>query len=71
MFEVNLHYVARAGTGELGVFLERERVDDDRQRRLDHRLAGKPMQAAYGAAKAGLASLARSVGASTAETGFA
>ena len=61
MFEVNLHYVARAVRASLRVFLEQRTGGTIVSVGSITAIAGSPMQAAYGAAKAGLASLARSV----------
>ena len=61
MFEVNLHYVARAVRASLPVFLEQRTGGTIVSVGSITAIAGSPMQAAYGAAKAGLASLARSV----------
>jgi 3-oxoacyl-[acyl-carrier protein] reductase len=63
MFEVNLHYVARTVRTTLGVFLEQGTGGTIVSVGSIAASAGSPMQAAYGAAKAGLASLARSVAA--------
>jgi 3-oxoacyl-[acyl-carrier protein] reductase len=63
MFDVNLHYVARAVRATLRVFLEQGTGGTIVSVGSITALAGSPMQAAYGAAKAGLASLARSVAA--------
>jgi 3-oxoacyl-[acyl-carrier protein] reductase len=61
MFDLNLRYVAEAVRAALRVFLAQGTGGTIVQHRLDRRLAGSPGQAAYGAAKAGLANLARSV----------
>jgi 3-oxoacyl-[acyl-carrier protein] reductase len=61
MFEVNLHYVARAVRSTLRVFLEQGTGGTIVSIGSIAASAGSSMQAAYGAAKAGLASLARSV----------
>jgi 3-oxoacyl-[acyl-carrier protein] reductase len=61
MFEVNLHYVARAVRSALRVFLAQGRGGTIVSVGSITAAAANPMQAAYGAAKAGLASLARSV----------
>jgi 3-oxoacyl-[acyl-carrier protein] reductase len=66
MFDVNLHYVARAVRTTLRMFLEQGTGGTIVSVGSITAVAGSPMQAAYGAAKAGLASLARSV---TAEYG--
>ena len=63
MFEVNLHYVARAVRASLRVFLEQGTGGTIVSVGSITALAGSPEQSAYGAAKAGLASLARSVAA--------
>ena len=63
MFDLNLHYVARAVRAALPVFLEQGRGGTIVSVGSIAGHAGSPMQAAYGAAKAGLASLARSVAA--------
>jgi 3-oxoacyl-[acyl-carrier protein] reductase len=63
MFDVNLHYVARAVRATLRVFLEQGTGGTIVSVGSISAVAGSPMQAAYGAAKAGLASLARSVAA--------
>jgi 3-oxoacyl-[acyl-carrier protein] reductase len=63
MFDVNLRYVARGVRAALRVFLEQGTGGTIVSVGSITGLAGSPMQAAYGAAKAGLASLARSVAA--------
>jgi 3-oxoacyl-[acyl-carrier protein] reductase len=63
MFDLNLRYVARAVRTVLRVFLEQGAGGTIVSVGSITGLAGSPMQAAYGAAKAGLASLARSVAA--------
>jgi 3-oxoacyl-[acyl-carrier protein] reductase len=63
MFDVNLRYVARAVRAALGVFIEQGDGGTIVSVGSITGIAGSPMQAAYGAAKAGLASLARSVAA--------
>jgi 3-oxoacyl-[acyl-carrier protein] reductase len=63
MFDVNLHYVARVVRATLRVFLEQGTGGTIVSVGSISGVAGSPMQAAYGAAKAGLASLARSVAA--------
>jgi 3-oxoacyl-[acyl-carrier protein] reductase len=63
MFDVNLHYVARALRATLRVFLEQATGGTIVSVGPITAVAGSPRQAAYGAAKAGLASLARSVAA--------
>jgi 3-oxoacyl-[acyl-carrier protein] reductase len=61
MFDVNLHYVARAVRATLRLFLEQGTGGTIVSVGSITAIAGSPMQAAYGASKAGLASLARSV----------
>lgn len=61
MFDVNLRYVARAVRAALRTFLEQGTGGTIVSVGSIAGVAGSPMQAAYGAAKAGLASLARSV----------
>jgi 3-oxoacyl-[acyl-carrier protein] reductase len=61
MFDLNLHYVARAVRAALRMFLEQGTGGTIVSVGSIAAVAGSPMQAAYGAAKAGLASLARSV----------
>jgi 3-oxoacyl-[acyl-carrier protein] reductase len=63
MFDVNLHYVARAVRATLRVLLEQGTGGTIVSIGSITAIAGNPTQAAYGAAKAGLASLARSVAA--------
>ena len=63
MFELNLRYVARAVRAALRVFLAQGRGGTIVSVGSIAGSAGSPMQAHYGAAKAGLASLARSVAA--------
>jgi 3-oxoacyl-[acyl-carrier protein] reductase len=63
MFEVNLQYVARAVRAALRVFLEQGPGGTIVSVGSIAAVVGSPTQAAYGAAKAGLASLARSVAA--------
>ena len=63
MFDLNLRYVARAVRAALGVFLAQGRGGTIVSVGSITAHVGSPMQAAYGAAKAGLASLARSVAA--------
>jgi 3-oxoacyl-[acyl-carrier protein] reductase len=70
MFELNLHYVARAVRAALPVFLEQGRGASIVSVGSITAQAGSPMQAAYGAAKAGLASLARSVAAEYSRDGI-
>jgi 3-oxoacyl-[acyl-carrier protein] reductase len=63
MFELNLLYVARAVRAALRLFLAQGRGGTIVSVGSIAGRAGSPMQAAYGAAKAGLESLARSVAA--------
>jgi 3-oxoacyl-[acyl-carrier protein] reductase len=63
MFELNLRYVARAVRAVLHVFLEQAAGGTIVSVGSITSIAANPLQAAYGAAKAGLASLARSVAA--------
>jgi 3-oxoacyl-[acyl-carrier protein] reductase len=70
MFELNLHYVARAVRAALQVFLAQGRGGTIVSVGSIAGQAGSPMQAAYGAAKAGLASLARSVAAEYSREGI-
>ena len=70
MFELNLRYVARAVRTALRVFLAQERGGTIVSVGSITSQAGSPMQAAYGAAKAGLASLARSVAAEYSRDGI-
>jgi 3-oxoacyl-[acyl-carrier protein] reductase len=63
MFDLNLHYVARAVRAALLVFLAQGRGGSIVSVGSITAHSASPMQAAYGAAKAGLASLARSVAA--------
>lgn len=70
MFDVNLHYVARAVREALRVFLEQGAGGTIVSVGSITAIAGSPMQAAYGAAKAGLASLARSVAAEYSRDGI-
>src|SRR5438034_7642718 len=63
MFDLNLRYVARAVRAALRVFLAQGRGGTIVSVGSITGCAGSPLQAAYGAAKAGLASLARSVAA--------
>jgi 3-oxoacyl-[acyl-carrier protein] reductase len=62
VFDVNLRYVARAVRAALGVFVEQGGGTIVSVGSITG-IVGSPMQSAYGAAKAGLASLARSVAA--------
>jgi len=61
MFDLNLRYVARVVRGVVRVFLGQGTGGTIVSVGSITGMAGSPMQAAYGAAKAGLASLARSV----------
>ena len=70
MFDLNLHYIARAVAATLRVFLAQGRGGTIVSVGSIAGLAGSPMQAAYGAAKAGLASLARSVAAEYSQHGI-
>jgi 3-oxoacyl-[acyl-carrier protein] reductase len=70
MFDLNLRYVARAVRAALRVFLEQGRGGTIVSVGSITAHAGSPMQAAYGAAKAGLASLARSVAAEYSREGI-
>jgi 3-oxoacyl-[acyl-carrier protein] reductase len=70
MFDLNLRYVARAVRAALRVFLEQGRGGTIVSVGSIAGQAGSPMQAAYGAAKAGLASLARSVAAEYSQEGI-
>ena len=70
MFELNLHYVARAVRAAQLVFLAQGRGGTIVSVGSIAGQAGSPMQAAYGAAKAGLASLARSVAAEYSREGI-
>jgi 3-oxoacyl-[acyl-carrier protein] reductase len=63
MFDLNLRYVARAVRAALRVFLGQGTGGTIVSVGSITGIAGSPMQAAYGAAKAGLASFARSVAA--------
>lgn len=63
MFDLNLRYVARAVGAALRIFLAQGGGGTIVSVGSIAGYAGSPMQAAYGAAKAGLASLARSVAA--------
>jgi 3-oxoacyl-[acyl-carrier protein] reductase len=63
MFDLNLRYVARALRSTLRVFLAQGRGGTIVSVGSVAGRAGSPMQSAYGAAKAGLESLARSVAA--------
>ena len=70
IFDVNLRYVARAVRATLQVFLEQGTGGTIVSVGSITAIAGSPMQAAYGAAKAGLASLARSVAAEYSRDGI-
>ena len=70
MFDVNLRYVARAVRAGLRVFLAQGRGGTIVSVGSITGHVGSPMQAAYGAAKAGLASLARSVAAEYSRDGI-
>jgi 3-oxoacyl-[acyl-carrier protein] reductase len=70
MFELNLRYVARAVRAALRVFLAQGRGGTIVSVGSITGQAGSPTQAAYGAAKAGLASLARSVAAEYSRDGI-
>jgi 3-oxoacyl-[acyl-carrier protein] reductase len=70
MFDVNLRYVARAVRAALRVFLAQGRGGTIVSVGSIAGYAGSPMQAAYGAAKAGLGSLARSVAAEYSRDGI-
>jgi 3-oxoacyl-[acyl-carrier protein] reductase len=70
MFDLNLRYVARAVRAGLCVFLEQGRGGTIVSVGSITGYAASPMQAAYGAAKAGLASLARSVAAEYSREGI-
>jgi 3-oxoacyl-[acyl-carrier protein] reductase len=61
LFDVNLRYVARAVRATLRVFLEQGTGGTIVSVGSIAAVAGSPLQAPYGAAKAGVASLARSV----------
>jgi 3-oxoacyl-[acyl-carrier protein] reductase len=70
VFDLNLRYVARAVRATLRVFLEQGTGGTIVSVGSITAVAGSPMQAAYGAAKAGLASLARSVAAEYSRDGI-
>jgi 3-oxoacyl-[acyl-carrier protein] reductase len=70
MFDVNLRYVARAVRAALRIFLDQGTGGAIVSVGSITAIAGSPMQAAYGAAKAGLASLARSVAAEYSQEGI-
>jgi 3-oxoacyl-[acyl-carrier protein] reductase len=70
MFDLNLRYVARAVRATLRVFLAQGVGGTIVSVGSITGIAGSPMQAAYGAAKAGLASLARSVAAEYSREGI-
>jgi 3-oxoacyl-[acyl-carrier protein] reductase len=70
MLDVNLSYVARAVRAALRTFLEQGTGGTIVSVGSIAAVAGSPMQAAYGAAKAGLASLARSVASEYSQDGI-
>jgi 3-oxoacyl-[acyl-carrier protein] reductase len=70
VFDLNLRYVARAVQAALRVFLAQGRGGTIVSVGSITGSVGSPMQAAYGAAKAGLASLARSVAAEYSRDGI-
>jgi 3-oxoacyl-[acyl-carrier protein] reductase len=70
MFDLNLRYVARAVRAALRVFLAQGRGGTIVSVGSIAGVAGSPLQAPYGAAKAGLASLARSVAAEYSRQGI-
>jgi len=70
MFDLNLRYVARTVRAAIRVFLAQGRGGTIVSVGSIAGEAGSPMQAAYGAAKAGLASLARSVAAEYSRDGI-
>jgi len=70
VFDVNLRYVARAVRAALHVFLEQGTGGTIVSVGSITGSAGSPTQAAYGAAKAGLSSLARSVAAEYSRDGI-
>ncbi len=70
MFELNLRYVARAVRAALRVLVEPGRGGTIVSVGSIAGSVGSPMQAHYGAAKAGLASLARSVAAENSREGI-
>ena len=70
MFDLNLRYVARAVRAAVGVFLAQGRGGTIVSVGSITGHAASPMQAAYGAAKAGLASLAKSVAAEYSRQGI-
>jgi 3-oxoacyl-[acyl-carrier protein] reductase len=70
MFDLNLRYVAEAVRAALRVFLAQGRGGTIVSVGSIAGTAGSPMQAAYGAAKAGLSSLARSVAAEYSRDGI-
>jgi 3-oxoacyl-[acyl-carrier protein] reductase len=69
-FDLNLRYVVRAVQGAIRVFLAQGRGGTIVSVGSITGLMGSPTQAAYGAAKAGLASLARTVGAEYSHLGI-
>lgn len=70
VFDLNLRYVARVVRSTLRVFLEQGTGGSIVSVGSITAMAGSPMQGAYGAAKAGLASLARSVAAEYSRDGI-
>jgi 3-oxoacyl-[acyl-carrier protein] reductase len=70
MFDLNLRYVARAVRAAVRLFLAQGRGGTIVSVGSIAGVAGSPMQSAYGAAKAGLASLARSVAAEYSRQGI-
>jgi 3-oxoacyl-[acyl-carrier protein] reductase len=70
LFDVNLRYVVRAVRATLRLFVEQGTAGTIVSVGSITAIAGSPMQAAYGAAKAGLASLARSVAAEYSRDGI-
>ena len=70
VFDVNLRYVARVVRATLRLFLEQGTGGAIVSIGSITAAAGSPMQAAYGASKAGLASLARSVAAEYSRDGI-
>ena len=70
VFDLNLHYVARAVRAAIRAFLEQGTGGTIVSVGSVTGIMGAPNQAAYGAAKAGLLSLARTVGAEYARSGI-
>ena len=70
VFELNLHYVARAVRAAIRAFLEQRTGGTIVSVGSVTGIMGAPNQGAYGAAKAGLLSLARTVGAEYARSGI-